>query len=724
MIVAQRISPTESSAVHVPPQSLDGRRTIEPGAATAPVSGREIVLLGTILLLSLILQVTRLDLQGLGNPYYAATVRSMLSGWRLFFFASFDPGGFVAVDKPPLGFWVQTVSARLLGFGGVALILPQALATVGAVVLIWKLARDAFGRMAGLVAALVLCLTPISVAAGRTNTLDPLLVFVLLLASWALLKAIEHDRDGWFLLSAVLIGVAFNVKMLQAYLIVPAWGATFLLASRGTLRHRVALFALATALLLAVSASWSAVVQFTPAGQRPYVGSSTNNSPFDLALGYNGLQRLLPASMTETDDPATNGPAAPTPGAILGALGQFETGDRGPLRLFDPLLATQIAWFLPLALLGGAAGWFQGSAPWFRMGGGARAALLFWGGWLLTAAAFFSVANQFHRYYLVMLAPPIAVLVGNAVSMLWREWRRPDGLGWLLPLGVAAQTIYGALLVAPFADAVSPLSTLVVGSGAIAAAGLAAIRWKRQLGGGLARPGASALTAAALAVGAVAVLLGPAVWSGWALGTPVSNVLPAAGPGGSLLAGPGGAAVPGLDRYVVPDAALVTFLTANQKGERYALATANSLSAAPLIIAADMPVAALGGFIGQDPVLTVPQLQGMVARGEVRYFLTPDPGRVGLLTTMMGAFGGLTAKTQSGFPLPGQAPPPRQETAARPDPAVFLRLFLTDTVRWVAASCEPVPPKLWQTPDRGSSNPLTGLEILYDCRGAAEGDQP
>ncbi|HYO29656.1 MAG TPA: glycosyltransferase family 39 protein, partial [Thermomicrobiales bacterium] len=182
-----------------------------PGDAdAAPVSTGEAAALAAILLVSAVLQLLRLDLQGIGNPYYAATVRSMLEGWHTFFFASFDPAGFVAVDKPPLGFWIQTLSARVLGYGGTALLLPQALATIGSVGLVWRLVRRPFGPAAGLFSALGLALTPIAVAAGRTNTIDPLLVLVLLAATGALFRAVERGDPRWLLLSAVLIGRGVN----------------------------------------------------------------------------------------------------------------------------------------------------------------------------------------------------------------------------------------------------------------------------------------------------------------------------------------------------------------------------------------------------------------------------------------------------------------------------------------------------------------------------------
>src|SRR5437764_13145772 len=81
--------------------------------------------------------------------------------------------------------------------------------------------------------------------------------------------------------------------MLEAYLVVPAYGLLYLLAAPRRIRVRIVHLALAALLLLTISLSWAVAVDLTPAASRPYVGSSQNNSEISLALGYNGIQRLL-----------------------------------------------------------------------------------------------------------------------------------------------------------------------------------------------------------------------------------------------------------------------------------------------------------------------------------------------------------------------------------------------------------------------------------------------
>src|SRR5689334_2554604 len=234
----------------------------------------------------------QLGQNGFGS-YYPPAVRSMMDNWHNFFFASYDPGGFVTIDKPPVGFWLQVFSAKLFGFSPFSVLVPQALAGVLSVILLYYLVRRHFGKAAGLLAALALALSPISVVTNRNNTIDSTLTLVLLLGAWAVIRAAETGKFRWLLLCALCVGLGFNIKMLEAYLVVPAYGLLYLLAAPRRLWVRIAHLVLAGLLMLMLSLSWAIAVDLTPASQRPYVGSSQDNSEIGLALGYNGVQRLL-----------------------------------------------------------------------------------------------------------------------------------------------------------------------------------------------------------------------------------------------------------------------------------------------------------------------------------------------------------------------------------------------------------------------------------------------
>ncbi|MEG6565774.1 glycosyltransferase family 39 protein [Thermoanaerobacterium saccharolyticum] len=245
-----------------------------------------------ILLLSAILNFTNLSIEGYANQYYAAGVKSMTMSLKNFFFVSYDPAGFVTIDKPPLGFWIQAIFAKIFGFSGISILLPQAIAGVISVALIYVLVKRYFGKTAGLISALVLATTPVFVADSRNNTIDNMLLMTLLFAVLALMKALDTGKLKYLLLSLVLVGVGFNIKMLQAYMIIPAIYITYLLASSVSVKKRIGHLALATVFLLIVSLSWAIIVDMTPQSMRPYVGSSTDNSELELIIGHNGLERL------------------------------------------------------------------------------------------------------------------------------------------------------------------------------------------------------------------------------------------------------------------------------------------------------------------------------------------------------------------------------------------------------------------------------------------------
>ncbi len=151
--------------------------------------------LAAILLLAALCDFYGLQRNGYANLYHAAAIRSMLQSWHNFYFVSFDPGGFVSVDKPPLGFWIQAASAKLLGFSGFSILLPLALAGVASVGVLYLIVRRIFAALAGLLAALFLALTPMSAVTNRNNTIDSLLVLTVLLAAYAAASAGAHCRS-------------------------------------------------------------------------------------------------------------------------------------------------------------------------------------------------------------------------------------------------------------------------------------------------------------------------------------------------------------------------------------------------------------------------------------------------------------------------------------------------------------------------------------------------
>ena len=216
-----------------------------------------------------------LSANGLGNSFYAAAVKSGTVSWKAFFFGSLDPGSFITVDKPPLTFWVQAIVARIFGFSSWSLLVPEALAGVGAVLVLYYVVRRWAGDVAAILAAAGLALTPIAAVMFRFNDPDGIMTFIVVLAAWALWRALERGTSGWLIACGVLLGVAFLAKMLEAWLAVPAFALTYLLFGPPGLGRRVLQLTLGGVAMVISAGWWVAIVQLWPASSRPYIGSSS-----------------------------------------------------------------------------------------------------------------------------------------------------------------------------------------------------------------------------------------------------------------------------------------------------------------------------------------------------------------------------------------------------------------------------------------------------------------
>jgi 4-amino-4-deoxy-L-arabinose transferase-like glycosyltransferase len=249
-------------------------------------------LLAAIFGLSLLLGTWRLGQNGYANTFYSASVVSMLRSLHNLIYASFDPGGLTTIDKPPLAIWVQVASAKLFGLHPLALLLPEALLGSLTVLVLYRVVARRLGPGAGLASALALAVFPSFVAVSRDNGVDPLLILLMVCACGATLSAIESGRRRPLYAAAVLIGLAFNTKTLAAYLVVPGMALAYLACAPQPLLARLGRLAVAGLVLGAVSFSWIALVELTPAHSRPFVGSSTHNTELGLTFEYNGFGRV------------------------------------------------------------------------------------------------------------------------------------------------------------------------------------------------------------------------------------------------------------------------------------------------------------------------------------------------------------------------------------------------------------------------------------------------
>ncbi|WP_431898768.1 glycosyltransferase family 39 protein [Nonomuraea sp. bgisy101] len=485
-------------------------------------------------------------LSGMANEYYAAAILSGTKSWKAFFFGALDAGSFITVDKPPLALWVMGLSARVFGFGTWSMLLPQAVAGVAAVAVVSSAVRRSAGHAAGLVAALVMTLTPITVAINRDNNPDTVLVLLLVTGAWFALEAVRRGRPRSLLLCALFVGLAFNTKMLQAYLVVPAFALAYAVFARAPFAKRLLHLSAAGVVLVASSAWWMVIVDLWPAASRPYVGGSTDNSVWDLVIGYNGLGRIF--------------------GQGGGRGGPSFGGEPGAGRLFNDVMAGQISWLLPfcaVALVFAAARW--------RALRGQGAAWAVWGGWLLVHYAVFSFSSgTFHPYYATAMAPAVAAVTGMGGVLMWRAYGESRAWAWVLPASVALTGAWAFValrrtpsfvpwlawaVAAAAALAVAVLIVAALGAGAPRAGGSCA-GGPRASGpwagaphaGGSGRRGPWRPAAWAVAVALLAGLAGPAAYAVTPLSSPVNGTNPTAGPSGGadrFGGGPGGSGAMG-----------------------------------------------------------------------------------------------------------------------------------------------------------------------------------
>ena len=675
-----------------------------------------------IVVVSLALNGWGLAAMGWGNAYYAAAVRSMGSSWHSVFFASFDSGGYVSVDKPPFALWVQVVSSKLFGYSQLSLLVPEVLAGTATVWLLFWGVRRSWGVTAGLIAAAVLAVTPITVVVAHSNNTDPVLVLLMTAAAVTVMEAIRTGRLRWFVLACALAGCAMTTKMLAAAPVMPGILVAFGWCSPTHWRPRIRQFLIGALTMATVGMWWFVAVQATPPSDRPYVGSTQTNSVFELAFERNGVnqvdgegtpgfkpRRERPAfdrSEAPADGvrPASDRPATPADFALPGfdrsgglpfpiggnarrggpfGLG-FTSGTPGVTRLLNRELGAQVGWMVPFAVIGALlALWSTRLRRSPRLG-----ALVVLGCWFGAGAIVFSFTRGIvHPYYMSALAPPLAGLVGAGAATVrfdleagrrrvviglvaialtgwaqWTIWRRFDWNRWV--------SVFAAI-------AVATVITIIV------VAWLNAVRTRTVPSRRRAITGIFAVVAA--------LLIAPIVWTVGSLRSGVNGPLPFAQPVRNRVSASTGNQITPNGGFQFPSisvASLVAYLEPHRAGERWDLAVQSAGPAEELIITSGQSVMAIGGFVGSDPIATADQLRAFVRNGELRYFL---------LST--GSGGGL---------IPGL-------------------LGLADNTTWVADGCRVVSSDVWEhgasqdTARPGTQafpgGPTAAAFQLYDCRG-------
>jgi len=604
--------------------------------------------LGLLLLGTGLLYMVGLSVSGWANQYYSAAADAGSKSWTAFLFGSLDSSNFITVDKPPASLWVMDLSVKIFGLSSWSVLLPQALEGVAAVALLYAAVKRVSTLSAALLAGAILATTPVATLMFRYNNPDALLVLLMTAAAYATVRSLEAARGRWLVLAGALLGFAFLTKMLQGLIVVPAFALAYLVVAPTTLRRRVLHVLGAGAAMIAAMGWWIALVALWPAGSRPYIGGTNHNSIFELIFGYNGVGRLNGSSNN---------------GAVNGGTGGFSSTETGWTRLFGSEMGSQISWLLPAALAGLAALVYL---TWRRPRTDVlRGSVIVWGGWLLLTGVVLSFASGIiHPYYTVALAPAIAACVGMAVAALWERREDPamrwvlagvlgsgalwsyDLLGrstwapwlrWVLLLAGAAATVAvlapraralivaplvaTTLLVAPTAYALQTAST--AHTGALPSAGPSTGGFGGPGGRGGARPAGNAGTFRGGFPGG---------------GTPPTNrtgTAPTNGAGtrptGGVAGRPtgGGGQPGGLGGASTVSTALAAALESNASSYTWVAATTSANEAASLELASGESVAALGGYNGTDPALTLAEFKALVANGKVHYYVADSSGFIG-----------------------------------------------------------------------------------------------
>jgi 4-amino-4-deoxy-L-arabinose transferase-like glycosyltransferase len=539
------------------------RSALVPRAALAAV----VAAAGPVVLITVVAAVLRLwafSRVG-GNPFYDAAARSMGVSWHDFFFGAFEPSAQVSIDKAPADLWMQVLSVKLFGFSGVAVRLPEVLAGTLAIPLLYDLVRRLFGHVAGLGAAAALALLPTAILTAHSDTMDSVMMALDVLAAWLVVVGAQR-RSGWLVVAAgATMGLAFNVKLFEALIVLPALALLAVLLVDGPVRRRAAVLGGAALAMVGVSLSWIVVASLTPLSGRPWPVGSTNGSIWNSVFVYNGIDRLkTPASAAalKLDPP-------------------------GPLRLltssghgYATTIGTTLLAALVLGALATAVAVAARRGPWPRR---TLAGVVFFGVWLVIGVALVSHMQRLQPRYLEAVTPAIAAVLGIGVGTLAGapgRWARP-----LLVGGAAVVLAAGTLLVSP------PAWAVIAGL-----AGLAGAVALRPLAG-------RHVSAAVLASCALVAVL----------------ALPAAGAVATARAHQSDA---GLPSHWPPAtlARMSAFLTAHRGTATYELASPTVFRGAPIIVHDAQPVLMLTSIEGR-PLITAQRLADLVAGGRVRFAL-------------------------------------------------------------------------------------------------------
>lgn len=527
---------------------------------------------------------------GMANSYYAAAVQAASQDWTAWLFGSSDAANYVSIDKPPLATMVMGLSARLFGFSSFSMLLLSVLAGVGSVWLVYGAVKRQFGFASAMIAGATLMLTPVAALMFGFNNPDAILTLMLTASGYAFLRSLEGKRPLlWLGLAGLFTGLAFNTKMLQGLMVLPAMVLVYLVFAKPPIVKRFLHVIFAGVITAMSTLWWSVLVWLTPAGSRPWVGSTNDNNIWSLIFGYNGFGRLL----------GGHGPG----GTGFG-------GQTGIFRIFNNDFGPNIAWLLVLALAGGGLMlWILRKTPRTNRG---RVAVIFWMLWLLIHIVIFSMTSGvIHPYYVVVMAPAVAALVGISLPFLWGAYTRRKPYAWLLPVLVGVTAVI-AVIILSYAGTMTWLMWMVGLLGLAGTIGLlvnlyAPCRWLQNL---------------AIIAALAACTLAPTVYTLATVNVAHTGSIPTAGPNSTAMRGSN-------NETSQANSQLVQYLLEHQNGATWLVAVASANESAAIQLTSGQPVMAVGGFNGSDTPLTLEQFKQLVNVGKVRYYAISSHGHGG-----------------------------------------------------------------------------------------------
>ncbi len=586
------------------------------------------------------LYLVNLTVSGYANSFYAASVQAATQSWKALFFGSLDAANFITVDKPPVALWLMGLSGRIFGFSSFSMLLPNALAGIATVYLVYKIVRRWFEPSSALLAGLVMALTPVAALMFRFNNPDSFLTLFLTASVYAFVRAIDAVRArsaiGWLSLAGVFTGLAFNTKMMQGLLVLPVLALVYLYAAKPPFLRRLQHLLFAAIPTAIATLWWPVVVALTPAANRPYIGSSTDNNIWNLIFGYNGFGRLLgtgqgmgggrpgggfgggmgqslgQGGMGVLPGGAGGFGGGPGGGGGMGPGGSGFGGSTGLLRMFNGDFGPNIAWLLPLALVSlGVALWLLRRAPRTDK---RRVAFLVWGGWLVLHIIVFSmVSGVIHPYYVVALAPAVAALVGMGLPWLWKAYKQRRPLSFVLPVTVAASAVVACVILGYQSVWPEWVHWVVLLSG-LSGAGLLLYN--------LYQPVKRFVQAGAIA-SIIALSIGPVGYTFATVRLAHTGSVPTAGPVETALQGSN-------NEQSQAESTLVSYLLAHQGSAKWIVAVDSANTSAALQILTGQPVMAIGGFNGSDQAITLAGFKQLVSSGQVVYYAVNSGGRSGM----------------------------------------------------------------------------------------------